>query len=458
MEPSDCNKTPNKLLNIELTTRKTPISTPKNFATRFFLLSNNNTLTPSPSVQRKRAVRNPFEHQLHERLHLPVISSPSLFHVPSTPKNNSGKLELFEWTIEEISNLNPANLVPNEDQFREEEIDPVKEAQVQAALSSFFNEQIIVPSPLSNSTANLTRSALRKLGLNFANSTALTETAAGGDCGRSHSISLSINANSNRRDLGKQSEFQKRDMLTQTDLSFPPNLPKEVEDCFKKFTQNFDDDCNNVKRSDEEREEDAETSFNGDRSMMDISTLRRKLFINHVEESSERESLNYEDFGRDLNNLSPAPCSPEFELSRQKRNSFETSVDEHSIKANNTLADQIFGEMSPIANLSHSSPIMSSSMQDISMSSDFAGRDYTPIASRHRSNKLKKKRLSDSFSMLHNEEESLSDKENNFECQFQQASTKCTNKQNQAIFPRYDSGFREENSNQMNYSSEFMQI
>ena len=121
----------------------TPSTTPKNFA-RFLLLSNNQSFTPSPMSLSHRIVRNPFESQLHERLHLPVISSPSLFNTLVTPKNRSSETgpDEFEWTIEELSSLKPVNVVPHETQFREE-LDPVREAQAQAAINTFFTEQKI---------------------------------------------------------------------------------------------------------------------------------------------------------------------------------------------------------------------------------------------------------------------------------------------------------------------------
>lgn len=89
-------------------------------------------------------MRNPFESQLHERLHLPVISSPSLFNTLATPKNRSSETgtDEFEWTIEELSSLKPVNVVPHETQFCEE-LDPVREAQAQAAINTFFTEQKI---------------------------------------------------------------------------------------------------------------------------------------------------------------------------------------------------------------------------------------------------------------------------------------------------------------------------
>lgn len=131
MEPYTNNETPKKrgLTDLHIT-----ISTPKNFA-RFLLLSNNQSFTPSPSIS-KRAVRNPFESQILERLHLPMISSPSLFQCQPSPKKQ------FEWTIDDLSSFNPVNLVPDVSQFRED-TDPEREAQAQAAISSFFKDQKI---------------------------------------------------------------------------------------------------------------------------------------------------------------------------------------------------------------------------------------------------------------------------------------------------------------------------
>lgn len=69
------------------------------------------------------------------------INSPSLFHRPATPQLCSTQLE-FEWTIDEVSSLNPANVEAHETQFVSV-IDPEVEAKAQAAISSYFKEQII---------------------------------------------------------------------------------------------------------------------------------------------------------------------------------------------------------------------------------------------------------------------------------------------------------------------------
>lgn len=74
MDLNSNEKTPKKLFFGGITSKKTPNLTPKNFVTRFNLLANNNVnLTPSP-LMKGRVVRNPFENQLHEILHMPVIS------------------------------------------------------------------------------------------------------------------------------------------------------------------------------------------------------------------------------------------------------------------------------------------------------------------------------------------------------------------------------------------------
>lgn len=48
----------------------------------------------------------------------------------------------FEWTIDEVSSLNPANVEAHETQFVSI-IDPDVEAKAQAAISSYFKERII---------------------------------------------------------------------------------------------------------------------------------------------------------------------------------------------------------------------------------------------------------------------------------------------------------------------------
>lgn len=322
--------------------------------------------------------------------------------------------------------MNPVNVIPHETQFKLlEETDPDKEERVQAAISSFFKEQQIVPSP-------------RVVGQS---TTAVASTSA---------AIFSVN----------QIRTEKRDMTTQTALSFPPNLPREIEDLLMQYQ--LTDECN----TNDEGE--------NDRSMMDISTLRRKLFI--LPETPERgEPLAHENFAIDLN-LSPAPRTPELnEFSRHSlqlkfasagSSALVTSDKINADDAKGQLIQEIdgdlFGELSPIGKFDSSSPnsslIMSSSTHDISMASDFGTQEQTPTGSRLRCNKLKKKRLSDSFSMLNNED-SLCDKENNFEFHsVLSGGGGAGGKSSGVLFYRCDSGFREDSNQMMNLSTEFMQI
>uniref|UniRef100_A0A182SVZ9 Protein aurora borealis n=1 Tax=Anopheles maculatus TaxID=74869 RepID=A0A182SVZ9_9DIPT len=167
---------------------------------RFNLLP---VLQTPPSRIFKGRIVNPFEPHLSERFHLPMIGSPSLFQRPSTPQNSS--ITQFEWTIDEVSSLGPANVEPHETQFIETP-DPVAEARVQAAISTYFKEYSIVPSPIDCPLRN------QKIVLSK-DSTNTTSTAGGsGQAKRKH-----------------------RDGVCQTVLSFPPKLPQDVEDMLQKY-------------------------------------------------------------------------------------------------------------------------------------------------------------------------------------------------------------------------------
>lgn len=130
MEQSVYDMTPKR--HSERVAITTLISTPKNLV-RQMLLSHNQSFTPSPSVSSQKIVRNPFENHLYERLHMSMINSPvSMFQTLSPTRQ-------FEWTIEDLSELHPVNLVPHETQFSDD-LDPVREAHAQATIRSFFAE------------------------------------------------------------------------------------------------------------------------------------------------------------------------------------------------------------------------------------------------------------------------------------------------------------------------------
>lgn len=160
-----------------------------------------------------------------------------MFHLPSTPRNNSSN---FEWTIDDVSHLRPANVQVDESQFLITQ-DPTLEAEVQEAIKTFFNETDIgkeittlyffipkpndilkpiyflsslVPSPVERNSVHQRRVLFNE----------------------EESVDSNV--------LGTQSEIKTRmrDSSSQTILSLPPNLPKEVLDVLKPYFS-FNDVC-----------------------------------------------------------------------------------------------------------------------------------------------------------------------------------------------------------------------
>lgn len=150
-----------------------------------------------------------------------------MFQRPNTPQLSSTQ---FEWTIEEVSSLKPAHVEPHETQFHDSP-DPELEAKAQSAISSYFKEQQIVPSPI--------------------------------DCPlRSQRIMLSeINGNTPLSKPGRRI----RDGCTQTELTLPPVLPLALEEALKPYFQpHLAGKGNELKKS-----------YNADAK---DTSLRRKLF------------------------------------------------------------------------------------------------------------------------------------------------------------------------------------
>lgn len=221
---------------------------------------------------------------------------------------------------------------------------------------------------------------------------------------------------------------QRHDVASQTVYSFPPILPKEIEDLLKKF------------RHDESQENEfnttekcyLNTSSQSNRTMMDISVLRRKLFINHPDSPECEDSIPSESFGAHLN-FSPPPRTPEL-----TRNADDQVVNSATQKSNDSFGD-MFGELSPIRSCSSPTELT----HDISMLSD-CGREQTPSLRRYRNLKTKGKNLSESFTKF--KDEVLCDKEN----QLDDLLTKPKR------FERFDSGFSADED--FKASAEFMQF
>ncbi|XP_035901128.1 protein aurora borealis isoform X1 [Anopheles stephensi] len=297
---------------------------------RFNLLP---VLQTPPSRIFKGRIMNPFEPHLTERFHLPMIGSPSLFQRPNTPQNSN--ITQFEWTIDEVSSLGPANVEPHETQFIETP-DPVAEARVQAAISTYFKEYSIVPSPIDCPLRNQ-KIVLSKDSINT------TSTASGpGQAKRKH-----------------------RNGMCQTVLSFPPNLPQEVEDMLQKYLTYNEQD----QQQKHDGSLDVSSASSIDHDARDAS-LRRKLFnTSAVIDDRDSDGSGASRYGNstddfDLRALSPAPQSPEVvvvqdKMSEQdlKRSRYYGSQDvlNHIVESD---ADSSFGALSPISkSLASLSPI-----------------------------------------------------------------------------------------------------
>ncbi|XP_065362181.1 protein aurora borealis [Calliphora vicina] len=195
-------------------------------------------LVQTPPAKRYQRVKNPFEAALTDRLHLPLIASPSLFQRPNTPQLSSTQ---FEWTIDEVSSLKPAHVEPHETQFHDSP-NPELEAKAQSAISSYFKEQQIVPSPI--------------------------------DCPlRSNRIVLSeINGTTPLSKPGRRI----RDCASQTELTLPPILPPALEEALKPYFQpqlaGKDKVLKNL---------GASRSWISNSSEVKDTSLRRKLFDMH---------------------------------------------------------------------------------------------------------------------------------------------------------------------------------
>lgn len=205
----------------------------------------------------------------------------------------------------------------------------------------------------------------------------------------------------------------KKETSTQTQLSFPPVLTKEIEDLLKKFQVND--------------EGHADTQESNDNSMMDISTLRRKLFIPNI------DSPELDEYQLDAVSLSPPPRTPDLDFNYRERDQGDVITSANFIK-DNCVGGDMFGELSPIQKLSPVSSCNVSSM-DVSMKSN----EKTPSRVFNRRT-YPKKNLSESFCMMQN-----IDYEENEEFNFieRKSSTSLipSTSTSKVQFARFDSGF-----------------
>ncbi|XP_015115239.1 protein aurora borealis [Diachasma alloeum] len=205
-------------------------------ATGFTLIPNH--MTPPSGITRFMA-RNPFDADLTNRLHLSVIS-PTIFSKVSPKMQGS---PAFAWTIDELAIMTPAMI----DEFPVQQnhcTDPEVEIHAQKAIDKFFSEPQIHPSPWN----------LRKETQPLMVMTPTTRPVEALGTSRVSPIGM-------------------KDCATQTVLTLPPVLPKDLEEALKPYFT-FTQDQSTPPDTD-----DANSSNN---------SLRRKLFFTH-DESSEDE-------------------------------------------------------------------------------------------------------------------------------------------------------------------------
>lgn len=164
------------------------------------------------------------------------------------------------------------------------------------------------------------------------------------------------------------------DSVTQTMLTFPPQLTPEMEEVLKQF---------NLFQDDQQQDYQDEQIIDESKAMMDLSTLRRKLFINQpTTPSSPAISMN----DSLAIHLSPPPKTPDlfvstlchvlYLISSNTSLSYLQSYKEKANSAkmcnqhNSSFGSDIFGELSPIMNFSRSSSC------DVSMISAKNGNIY----------------------------------------------------------------------------------
>ncbi|XP_063992025.1 protein aurora borealis [Diachasmimorpha longicaudata] len=234
----------------EPTSPRSPHKTPsrKDKPTTYHATAASFTLIPNhrtpPSGITRFMARNPFDADLTNRLHLSVIS-PTIFSKVSPKVQGS---PAFAWTIDELAIMTPAMI----DEFpvqQNHSSDPDMEIHAQQAIDKFFSESQIHPSPwkLKKETQPLV---------------VMTPTTRPVEA-------LSIS---------RVSQIATKDCATQTVLTLPPVLPKDLEDALKPYFT-YTQDQNTPSDTD-----DANSSNN---------SLRRKLFFTHDESSDDDDESSF---------------------------------------------------------------------------------------------------------------------------------------------------------------------
>ncbi|XP_068630481.1 uncharacterized protein bora [Battus philenor] len=211
--------------------------------------ASNNECKSTPPTKNKK-VRNPFDKNLIEMLHKPICS-PGM--CKTYKKKNNGT---FKWDIDQACSLVPADIVACNSQF-EPSPDPMLERIAEEATDRFFSQNMVIPSPLE--TSKKVKPLLQEL------------------------LDPTVQVNN-----FKDKSVMKIDVSAQTVLTFPPNLPAEVEKILQKYCTYTQDQ-----------------NISGDYEITANGSLRRQLLF---EEHSDMELYDSEQTDDEVH-LEPHPPS-----------------------------------------------------------------------------------------------------------------------------------------------------
>ncbi len=177
---------------------------------------------------------NPFDSHLSiDRLHLPSFS-PSVFSVVVSPSqeelSNTGKF----WSLDQQARLFPTQ-ISDDSPFKQEaatsKLDQEAEQKTQEAIDVYFSQHHLITTPedVPLITASLHRSVMMD---SVGNSPSLTDTAQTGD---QNAVMEDKDENVSRMSSNVSYEQGQICRCTQTWLSFPANLPPEVENVLAQY-------------------------------------------------------------------------------------------------------------------------------------------------------------------------------------------------------------------------------
>ncbi|XP_065213057.1 uncharacterized protein LOC135840442 [Planococcus citri] len=197
----------------------------------------------SPFIRRKGPF-NPFNRNLKERLENPIFS-PNVFSTVISPSQDS---EVFKWTIDDLSRINPVPI--EEDVHCDEHTDEKTEMEMQNSIDRYFTKTHM-PSPWSCKLPTCWDS-LREIFK--AEGTICSNEYSNMSVSQSSPVSFSLS----RLELVSNDSLNlSQDASTQTALSLPLDLPESINTALKPYsTENNADDIN-----------------------LSLNSLRRKLFF-----------------------------------------------------------------------------------------------------------------------------------------------------------------------------------